>query len=568
MATLRELSPEEQEQDEQRRQQGLTSLAGPSRNLSAGRPSSAGGGMGGIGPAGGGGFVGLDRYRAANESATSELGNKVVGSVEQSGADARSALGRASSDFNQNVNAGEVRADTGLLARLNSNPNSITGNANDLSRFTRMREASYGGPSTLEETTSFGAAQDALGKAEQTRELSGSDQGITQLSDQSVTGPRTTGGKSFDTALLLGDTSLRGRLNTAREGLGTLGGERDAASQAALTRAGEARTTTDATREQTQSALGSASTAFEAQLEERLKQQRDEATARANATRQQLAATQSASLIPTAGAAGRYYPGNDPTQGAFTDRGGAQSTQDDVLARALQARWATPAGMAELQALLQQPEQAARFTAAMNARDVPEFIHNTGGQQQLPGFNAYLPTRAGPQPGAQALGDLGLRPEQLAQLRDLAPVSEMANASAFGTSNVNPYSFLEDYETRVGDLGRFISARDPNAELVRENTATSGDYSRAAALEQLAGPALARRVLDPAQAARAGTGSLDLVDFDLAGAQNARAQALEALARRTDATIRGNARSGGDTFLKKYVQPGALPGMDRPIIPR
>lgn len=555
MATLRDLSPEEQEQDEQRRMQGLGSLAGPSRNLAAGRPSSGPMGGGGIGPAGGGGFVGLDRYRAANESATTELGNKVVGSVEQSGADARTALGKASADFNAGVGAGEVRADSGLLSRLSSDPTRITGSTADLGRFTRMRDASYTGPRQLDEVESYGGAQEAIGKAAETRELSGTDQGVSQLSDRSVTGERTTGGRSFDTALLLGDPTLRGRLNTARDGLGTLEGERDAASQSAITRAGEAQQTTDATREQTRGALTSASTAFEQQLEQRLKLNRDEATARANAAQQQLALGQNNTSLPTAGAAGRYYDSNDPTQGQYADRAAVGAAADPGLERALLAYWATPEGRAALDARLQTPEGLAQFAQGMNARNVPEFIHNTGGQQMLAGFNAFLPTRAGPAPGAQALADLGIAPQQWAALSNLAPVGELANAAAMGTSNVNPYAYVEDYESRVGDLGRFITRQDPNATINRENSASAGDYSRAAALEQLAGPELARRVLDPAQAGRAGTANLDLIDFDLGGAANARASALESLYNRTGAHVAGNARSGGNTFLKDFGVP-------------
>lgn len=512
MATLRDLTPEEMERDELARSQGLASLAGPARDMSAGRPSMGSGG-GGIGPAGGGGYVGLDRYAAANQGATQALGNKVVGSVSQAGTDARTALAGANTSFNSALDAGTVRTDQSVLGRLTSDAGGLAKDASGAGTFAKMRDANYTGPNSLEDSTGYAGLQSALGKADETRTLSGSDQGVSQLSDRSVDsqyGQRSTGGRALDTALLLGDQTLRGRLNTAREGLAGLAGEVSSASTAAQGRAGEAQKTTAKTREDTRTALANAQNAFDTQLNQRVDQNRLEAFYR-GVSAQDALKSQTGKAIPTAGAQGVYRSYNSAGQ-PVSDVRGAQ------------------------------------------AGNVPEFIDNTSGQQALAGFNAYLPSRTARAPTLQELGDLGLGVQQWAGLGDLSGVRDMANAAAIGTSNVNPYSFLEQYDQGVGDLSRFINWTDPNVSITRDNTASAADYAQAGGLASLAGPELSRFQLDPAKAAQAGTANLDIVDFDLAAAQRARQNTLASLAGRTQATIQGNARSGGDTFIKKYGQ--------------
>lgn len=549
------------EDDAERERMERLGALGPSMlQTSGGVTPGAGGSRRGPMPAGsspgqqqgGSGFVGLDRYAAANQGATNALGGKVVGSVEQAGSAARTALGDSVRDFDQGLAEGRVDYDEGLVGRLGSDPTSITRNAGDRDRLTRMRDASYTGPSSIEERAPYANVSRAITDARGVGELAGSESGISELSDRSVQGSRTAGGRQLDTALLLADPTLRSRLDDAREGLGTLDSEREAASKAAGERATAARTSTDLTREKTRSALTGAQTDLSRALDDRVALERKEAAART--LQAQVALGTGKGALPTAGAAGRYYDSGDPTIGGFQDRGVADrgAPVDPGFEQALSAYWATPEGKAALNAALQTPEGLAMFQKGMVARDVPDFIHGGSGQAALPGFQAYLPGRAASNsPSEAVMRDLGITPAQWAMLQDLAPVGEMANAGAFGTNNVNPYSYLEQFESGLGDLSRFVSSQSPDAAITRANTGTAEDYARSLALAELAGPELAMPALDQANLARAGTASRDLVNFDLQGAAAARNNALLGLATRTDKQIAGNARSGGDTFWKK-----------------
>lgn len=556
MATVPQ-RPEDQE-DELRRQLGELAPA-PTSGAGAGAAPGAGAGTGGApqrAP-----FLGLGAYLEANRGANQALGGKVAGAVSGAGTAARSALGQGVSAFNQAADQATVR-DTGLNARLSVDPQGIANNATDRGQLERQRDAQYTGPVSLEERPEYANISKALADAREVGELSKSESGLAELSDRAVTGERTAGGRQLDAQLLRGDETLRGQLDTARQGLEGLAGEVDTASQGAQERVAKARETTDATREATRGALTSAQQAFEKQLDEKVKQQREAATARANAARQALVGANGLP-IPTAGSAGRYYAGNDPTQGSFEDRGVAPGagTTDPAFAQALARYWATPEGKAALDAALQTEPGRAQFAAGMRAGDVPEFIHNAGGQALLPGFDAFAQQRsaAGAQADPAALADLGITPEQWRALQDLAPVAELARSATVGTNNVNPYSFVEDYQTRLGDLGRFATVQNPEATISRDNASGADDYARAAALQQLAGPLLARSILDPAQTARAGTAPRDLVDFDLGGAVAQREAALRALAARAGVHVAGNARSGSDSYFKQFGQSLASP---------
>jgi len=508
MATL-PVTAEDEERERLQRDSALSPAT--SGGVSGGSTGNGGapatGGTGGLGAP----FVGLSSYLGANESTTRELGDRVVGNVEKVGADARSAIGRASDAFNARAGGGTVRTNQSILNRLGAGDASgLASDASHAAEFARMRDASYTGPRSLEGIDEYGDVATKLSSARETDELASSDYGLGALSDRAVTGPRTAGGRSLDTQLLRGDTGLQSRIGAARQGLASLAGERDAASTAAQTRAGEAKATTDKTRGDTRAALTAAQDAFDKSLNQRVDQNRLEAFYRGATAYDALGPN--AMPIPTAGAQGRYYAGNDPTRGSYTD--GAQ------------------------------------------AGNVPEFIHNTGGEALLPGFALNTAARdyerAGAPPSADVLQTLGMTAQQWHALTELRPVADMARSAASGTSNVNPYAYIEAFDAGLGDLRGYLDWTDPNLSITRDNVATAADYGNATGLATLAGPELSRTLLDPTRAGEAGTADLDIVDFDLARAQRARASTLEDLAGRTGAHVAGNARSGSDSILKRY----------------
>lgn len=520
------------------------------------------------------GFVSLDQYANANQDATSRLGNKVFGDVQEAGAQASRLLSGAANSLYSQIGNSAVKSDPGLLNQLQSDPTKIQGADRD--RLAAMRDAQYKGPSgAIEDTADYGNISAALQNAKQKSELSKTTTGVNELSKQFVQGARTSGGARLDSQLLGRDTTTLNNLANVRSGIDTLDPQLQTASRQGLALAGQARAETDKTRETTRGALTSAQDALEKALEENKtrKQQAafydavraqnalksyndpalkgiDTATVQ-NATNglsirpgdnvtpdqldpglhkltpQDIAALQALPLadqqrlmqaradqriagattgLPTAGAQGRYYENNDPTRGSYQDT-----------------------------------------SIAGNA---PEFIHGGSGGAALPGFEQYLGSHGAAAPSADVLRSLGLTQQQWSELAPLFPVGEYAHAAAFGTQNVNPYSFLEQYGQGVGDLSRFLNVSDPNQAITRGNAASTADFDRAEALRSLSGD-LGRQILDPSQRAQAGTAPSNLLNFDLAGANKARDAALEQLAQRAGTHIAGNARSGGDTLIKK-----------------
>jgi hypothetical protein len=523
------------------------------------------------------GFIDLGRYSAANRGATDALGSKVEGQITGAGQAARGALQQGQQQFGNLVNQAEVR-DEGLINQIGLDPTRITADAQKKAQLARQRDAVYRGPQSLEETESYGGIAKSIADARDVGELAKTSSGVTQLANKAVQGSRTRGGAALDTNLLLGDQGLRGRLDTARAGLDTLDSELRGASQSAQERAKQAQQTTAQTRENTRGALVSAQDALQKALDERVQQKRLEAfygavTAQnalrgyldaplkgidtatidhANAgtqikrddpnvtpdqldpelhklTPQDIAALQALSPadqqrlmraradqriaqatkgLPTAGVAGRHYDNNDPTKGGFKD--------------------------------------------AAIAGNAPEFIHGGSGQAALPGFEKYLQThQAAKAPTPDVLRNLGLSDEDWRNFAPTTPLAELARAAATGTNNVNPYSFLEQFGGEVGDLSRFINVDNPNVTIDRGNTASAADYDRAGALNELAAE-FGVDILDQGQRGRAGTANTDIVDFDVRGAEAARNAAYDKLLDRVGTHIQGNARSGGDSFLKKY----------------
>jgi hypothetical protein len=200
-------------------------------------------------------------------------------------------------------------------------------------------------------------------------------------------------------------------------------------------------------------------------------------------------------------------------------------------------------------------QAVARSQAALGALQ-PQYssLPTKGhGQADLKGFNQLIASQGGGAPDANVLADLGITPEQFASFSDLSPVSQYATAAAKGTKNVNPYSYLDQYQSGLGDLSRFATVQSPESIQLAQ-LASPDDYARLAALNDLSGEQ--QNYLDPALADQAGTANLDLTGFDFNAAQAQREAALEAVRQRAQRQLATNSKSGGSTLLKKVVSAG------------
>lgn len=192
-------------------------------------------------------------------------------------------------------------------------------------------------------------------------------------------------------------------------------------------------------------------------------------------------------------------------------------------------------------------EAASRQQSAVSALQpktapLPQKGH---GEADLRGFKQLVeqPQAA---PSAQVLGDLGISPEQFAQFSDLSPVVQSATRAAKGTNNVNPYSYLDQYQSSLGDLGRFATLGNPESIQLGQ-VASPQDYARLGALNDLSGTP--QNYLDPTQADQAGTANLDQTDFDFSSAMAQRQAALDEIRKRSSRQLANNSRNGSQTFL-------------------
>lgn len=513
MAILRRTAEEEQEAQAQQPStlddaRGLfKSAAGASTapGVTAGTPAS-------VAPApelprragGGGGFVGIEQYLAANRGATQRLGGQVAGDISATGDRAKFEIDRSAQEFNREADEGTTRIGDDLLGLIGSSPQAITADAAKRAAVLKARDAQYAGPQSLDESKYFTTnATKALGEVSRTRDLLGTSQGIGQLTNR-VAGNRTAGARTLDAGLIRSDPNSQGQIAGARSSLDTVDPLLETRRSESAAKAELGRQTSNQTREKTRGALGDAQTRLQTDLDSRLQSARQIATQR------------------------------------------QQGVRDALSKNRLQESGLRTAGAQGVQADSERNNVRGAF-----AGEVPEFIDRGAGDLTIGRFvNEDLPQY---QQAIRTLSDedieaLGITREQYEALTSLDPVSEYAQASAAGTNNVNADSFVEQF-LGLQDLGRFTSFRDPNGEINLRNVAGDEDYDRLAALDDLAGTQ--STYLNPAERGQFDL-SDDLIDFDKKGAGEQYLGILDTLADRTGFTVAGNRKSGGGTFLKKH----------------
>lgn len=509
MATLLPGQEEEEQGFEQAMRQMLsTGGVGTSLGSSGG---AAGSPMMGGAP-GGSSFADISRFVDTNRPATERLGENIAGQVEQSGQRARDTLDEQFGAFGDLVGENTVTLGSDVLTGIRENPTSIAGNEQQRDAVVRARDAQYQGPNAFEETDLFGEVASAFGDANRDRELSRTAQGQTQLADRTVQEPRSAGVRNFDQALVGGNQTSRERITSAAAGLSDLGPMMQERSEQGRQMADQARQTTDQTREQTRGALTESNQALQDRIDERVEITRQQAEQRAQAAREAL--QREAAPLPTAGLQGRQDP-RDLGQG-----GGAG--QQLVIG-----------------------SKAGVVPHAFDKGFVPDgrTVGDLAG-----GFGQFLDQREqqmGLDP--QVMQDLGVTPEQWQQLNELSflqPLYQYAQNDA-----LNPYRYVSDFEAIRGPMDKYLTTQSPEAAITKGNVATAEDYDFLEALNQLSGQQ--NTYLDPTQREVAGTASTDLVDFDLDSYANQVLSARRALGDTAARQGSFNARSGGDSFLKK-----------------
>lgn len=508
MATIQSDSEREQQWMEDQLAQMAPMISSGAAGTGGGGPLEPGAGSGGQMPGvtqPGAEFVSLQQRVAANEGQTGNLGMRIGDLLRGSGDAARTGLADLSGRFDTAVDQSTVRLDPEIAQRIQGGQAAaVAGDQAQRDAVIRARDARYDGPSSLETFDGYGGVIDLFGTARNYGQLAQNETGIAELSDKAVGGRRSASQRALDSQLLLGDQEARSTIDEARGTLGDLDERLGTASQSALDRVGQARQETDQTRTNTRDTLQSSQDALQKAIDDRVGITRQQAEQRSQQAQQAVA--NPLGDLPTTGAQGLYDP------------------------RLLGGQAGSKLVNTSLQGV------------------VPRGIAG-GGDALVPQFQQYVQQAQGQlgnvDPGL--LADLGVTPEQYRQLLDLAPVAQAGAQAAAGTTDLNPYAFLSDFQGGLGDLSRFVTTQNPDAQITRGNVATGADYDNLGALGQLSGNQ--STFLNPNERSLAGTASTDLVDFNIEDALAQREAVLRDLQRGVTFQHGVNARDGSKSFF-------------------
>lgn len=400
-------------------------------------------------------FAELETYLNQNRPAAQQLGSRVAGEITKRGEGARSAITSGGQQFAQDVGKREVQQDVGLLNMLSSDPIGLAKDPDRKAAFERQRNASFSGPSSLEDSDFYSPISSAVGEAKRYGSLSETGGGIAEiLGGAQQDRPYSQGAREFDASLALGDETARGEIGRARSSLSDIDARLGEVSAAARTRAQQGAATTSATQQAAQGALKGAVGSSNADLDARLKAARDAAAGRAQAARSSFA-----SIAPTIS---QGKEGSQQIRAAGkTIRGGLQGLDAQALADlGLSAE--------QYQDLVgggSTAAELARASRGLNDKGATSQVDRLYGQygQGLGDLGRFLTERSPDSIGRESFAT----PDDYARAAALAdlggdPYLDQALAGQAGTANLDLIDF---------DLPSALAQRDAALEAIRRQAA-------------------------------------------------------------------------------------------------
>lgn len=215
-------------------------------------------------------FVGISKYLDANKNQSDKLAGQVAGNIDQKAAGVDSALDSAQNSFNQSADSQKVTGDDDLFGQVKSNAQSVVGDPNKVSQFTKLRDANYTGPQNLQTSNGgqdWAGIQSALQTAQNAKAASGTEAGRMGLIKEISNNPRQSqGGLVFDNLLLQSNPNAAGRLSQAGQSLNSFGDKLTAANQADAERAAAIKNQNLAVGQQARNALTEGYTGLQSDL--------------------------------------------------------------------------------------------------------------------------------------------------------------------------------------------------------------------------------------------------------------------------------------------------------------
>ncbi len=233
--------------------------------------SAAAGAAGG--PAKAGSFVGISDYINANKPQSEKLAGQVAGNVDQKAKAVDDSLGGLQSSFNQAAEAEGVQEDQDLFNQVKTNASSVVSDPNKQNSFTKLRDASYSGPQTLQDVgggQAWGGLQSALDKAKQAKTAVGTEEGRMGLIKEISNNPRQSqGALTFDNLLLQSNPNASSKLQQAGSSLGDVDQRLAGAQQTAAQKAAQVKAQNQAVAQKAREAVSSGYTGLGEQLSQR-----------------------------------------------------------------------------------------------------------------------------------------------------------------------------------------------------------------------------------------------------------------------------------------------------------
>lgn len=209
-------------------------------------------------------FATINDYLGANKQQGEDLGQKVTSSLNNSQTQDTGAIDTAANNTTNEINAGTVNYDSGLVNTAKSDPTAVTNNSTDLNSFLNQWNAFYGGPQSFETSDQYApataAATDATTKSQEVADTGGREQ---LIGDQF--GVQGQGNQGLDQAVLQ-NSSYFPQVQQQGQSLGSLQDYLNNTATGLDAAATTGQAVTDATKTATQDAFANEPTTFQNQI--------------------------------------------------------------------------------------------------------------------------------------------------------------------------------------------------------------------------------------------------------------------------------------------------------------
>jgi hypothetical protein len=152
-------------------------------------------------------FTNLQTYLTANQPQIEQQGATIAGGLNTQYGQTVGAVDQAKSDFGSAVNSGYAQNDPTVVNKFTQDPTAVANDADAAAKFTGMYNDRYTGPSSFESSAQYGAANDAVNKAQGAAKQVSTMPGLqSYLMGNNPT--ETQGMATLDSALLSGNPNV------------------------------------------------------------------------------------------------------------------------------------------------------------------------------------------------------------------------------------------------------------------------------------------------------------------------------------------------------------------------